>query len=183
MHVIRRGRGRTECFFGAGDRTAFLRWLGRYAARFECGLHAYVLMGNHLHLLVTAGRSNGVPKLMAALRTRHERYATELLGSDCALWEDGFEARAIHIRRHFLACMRYIESNPVQARMARLPGGYRWSSYRANAMGEADGLLTPHAFYYALGRTPSARQDAYRRLFDRREDGPKLARPGARDGH
>lgn len=183
MHVTWRGRGRAECFFGTGDRAAFLRWLGRYAARFECALHAYVLMGNHVHLLVTSGCANGVPELMNALRRRHHRYSVERLGPARPLWDEGFEARAIHVRRHFLACMRYIESNPVQARLVRQPGAYRWSSYRANAIGETDGLLTPHAFYYALGRTPSARQAAYRRLFDRPGDGPMLARPGEGDGH
>jgi putative transposase len=183
LHVTRRGRGRAECFFGERDRTAFLRWLGRYAARFGCSVHAYALMGNHVHLLVTADRANGVAALMDALRTRHERYASEWLGRPCRLWDEDFEATAIHVRRHFLACMRYIEWNPVHARLARLPGAYRWSSHRANALGEADPLLTPHPYYYALGRTPSARQAAYRRLFDGQAAGPRLAHPGSRDGN
>lgn len=165
LHVIRRGAGRAECFFGERDRAAFLRWLARYAARFECSVHAYVLMGNHVHLLTTATRTSGIADLLRALCARHDRYASERLGRACALWEDGFEASPIHVRRHLYACMRYIELNPVRARLARHPGAYRWSSYGANALGAEDALVTPHAYYYALGRSMEARREAYRRLF------------------
>jgi putative transposase len=163
--VIRRGAGRAECFFGERDRAAFLRWLARYAQRFECSVHAYVLMGNHLHLLLTAAVAGGPAGLLGKLCARHDRYAGEAMGRQCRLWEAGFEASAVHVRRHLYACMRYIELNPVRARVARHPGAYRWSSYGANALGQEDALVTPHPFYYALGRSVEARLEAYRRLF------------------
>ncbi len=165
LHVIRRAAGRGECFFGERDRTAFLRWLGRYGQRFECSVHAYVLMGNHMHLLATATRRSGIAGLLKTACARHDRYATERLGRACMFWEDGFEASAIHVRRHLYACMRYIELNPVRARLVRHPGAYRWSSYGANALGADDSLVTPHPFYYALGRTAEARRTAYLRQF------------------
>jgi putative transposase len=165
LHVIRRGAGRAECFFGERDRAAFLRWLTRYAARFECRVHAYVLMGNHLHLLLTVADTGGVAGLLDTVCARHDRYAGEKMGRSCSLWGDGFEASAIHARRHLYACMRYIELNPVRARLVRKPDAFRWSSYAANALGAEDTLVTPHAFYYALGRSPEARREAYRRLF------------------
>lgn len=165
LHVIRRGVGRAECFFGERDRTAFLRWLTRYALRFECSVHAYVLMGNHVHLLLTAASAGGPARLLGRLCARHDRYAGEALGRECRLWEAGVEASAVRVRRHLYACMRYIELNPVRARLARHPGAYRWSSYSANALGRQDDLVTPHPFYYALGRSVEDRRAAYRRLF------------------
>jgi putative transposase len=165
LHVVRRGAGRAECFFGERDRAAFLRWLARYAARFECSVHAYVLMGNHVHLLATAAGAGGIAGLLDRLCARHDRYASERLGRASRLWEEGFEASAIHVRRHLWACMRYIELNPVRARLVRHPGAYRWSSYGANALGSEDALVTPHAFYCALGRSAEARREAYRRSF------------------
>ena len=166
LHLIRRGAGRAECFFGESDRIAFLRWLARYALRYECSVHAYVLMGNHLHLLVTAAGVGGAAGLLGAACARHDRYAGAKMGRVCRLWDDSIDVSAIHVRRHLYACMRYIELNPVRARLARNPGAYRWSSYGANALGAEDPIVTPHAFYYSLGRTGEARREAYRRLFN-----------------
>jgi putative transposase len=165
LHIIQRAQA--TCFPGMRDRLAYLRWLRGYAERFECAVHAYVLMGNHVHLLLTPARADGAAGLMHALRARYERYADEVHGQTDLLWEKGFDASPIHVRQYLLACMRYVESNPVRAQLVTRPGGYRWSSYRANALGQEDTLVTPHPLYYALGRTPEARQVAYRTLFQR----------------
>lgn len=165
LHVVRRGRARAQCFFDEHDRVAFLRWLCRYAARFECAVHAYALMGNHVHLLLTASDSGGTQRLLTKLCERHERSVNETQLRSTALWEEDFEASPIHARRHFLACMRYIELNPVRAGLVTRPDAYRWSSYAANALGRVNALITPHPFYYALGRSNLERQGAYLRLF------------------
>jgi putative transposase len=165
LHLIRRGHGRGACFFCARDRLVFLHWLGACAKRFECALHAYVLMGNHVHLLVTPACAGGATDLIQATCSRYERECAGNGGHAGPLWEVRFEATPVYAPRYVLACMCYIELNPVRATLEQSPGDYRWSSYRANALGEYDALVTPHAFYYALGRSPAARQAAYRALF------------------
>lgn len=165
MHVVRRGRGHAPCFFGEQDRLAFLESLRNYAARLDCAVHAYVLMGNHVHLLLTAAQNGSTGRLMAQLCESHARSVVEAQDRAGTLWEKDFEASQIHVRRHFLACMRYIELNPVRAHLVSHPGAYRWSSHAANALGRQDALITPHPFYYALGRSDQERQGAYRRLF------------------
>jgi len=168
LHVIQRARLRSACFFGTEDRVAYLDWLEEYAARFACSVHAYVLMGNHVHLLLTPSCAGGVAALMGSLGERYAHYLCATRDHDGALWEDRCEALPVHVGRYLLACMRYIELNPVRARVVAQPGQYRWSSFRANALGRDDALLTPHAHYCALGRSSASRQAAYRALFPTR---------------
>ena len=162
LHVVQRGRARSACFSCARDRAAYLEALRDCA---ECAVHAYALMGNHVHLLVTSVRSAGAARLMPAVAARYARYLATAYGHEDALWEEPYDASPVHARRHLLACMRYIEENPVRAGLAAHPGAYLWSSYRANALGEADALVTPHPHYYSLGRSPDARRAAYAALF------------------
>ena len=165
LHVIQRGYCRVACFFCERDRVAYHHWLGAYAERFGCAVHAYVLMGNHVHLLVTPSRPQGASRLMHALGERYMRYIGEAHERCGPLLEERFKALTLRSRRHLLDCMRYIESNPVRARLVAAPGDYRWSSFRANALGHEDALVTPHSCYYALGRSAALRQAAYRALF------------------
>ena len=165
LHVIQRGRLRTACFFSDEDCAAYLGYLSQYAAGYTCAVHAYVLMGNHVHLLLTPSREGGVARLMRSTCEHYARYADTLHRLDGALWEERFEAFPVHAGRYLLACMRYIELNPVRARVVASPGQYRWSSYHANALGRGDALVTPHAHYCALGRSAGMRQAAYRALF------------------
>lgn len=165
LHMIQRGRLRSACFFGDEDCLAYLGWLGRYAADISCSIHAYVLMGNHVHLLLTPSRAGGAARLMRCLSEHYADYVHNVHRRDVVLWEDRYEARPVHVGRYLLSCMRYIELNPVRARVVAWPGQYRWSSFRANALGQSDPLVTPHAHYCVLGRSPDARQAAYRALF------------------
>src|SRR5487761_1927210 len=165
LHLVQRGHLRTACFFGEEDCVAYLGWLGRYAAECGCSVQAYVLMGNHVHLLLTPSRAGGAAGLMRALGERYARYVDAAYHRDGALWEDRYDAIPVHVGRYLLFCMRYIELNPVRARLVARPEQYRWSSFRANALGRIDPLLTPHAHYCALGRSAESRQDAYRALF------------------
>ena len=165
LHVIQRGRLRSAYFFGEEDCLAYLGWLGRYAADFSCSVHAYVLMGNHVHLLLTPSRAGGVARLMRSLGERYASYVQDVHHRGETLWEERYQAHPVHVGRYLLSCMRYIELNPVRARVVAWPGQYRWSSFRANALGQDDPLVTPHAHYCVLGRSPEARQAAYRALF------------------
>src|SRR5712691_2808827 len=179
LHVVQRGRERRACFSCTGDRAAYLDALRECAARAGCAVHAYALMGNHVHLLFTALRAEGAARLMPAIAASYARHLATAYGHEDSVWEDAYDASPVHARRHLLACMRYIEENPVRAGLAARPGEYPWSSYRANALGEDDALVTPHAHYFSLARSPDARRAAYAALFARAGDGitPVSRRP------
>jgi putative transposase len=126
-------------------------------------------MSNHVHLLFTSQRAAGPARLMPELAERYARYLSMEYGHREPVWEDPYDASPVHTRRHLLACMRYIEENPVRAGLARHPAAYPWSSYRANALGEDNALVTPHAHYYSLGRSLAERRAAYAALFAKKE--------------
>jgi len=179
LHVVQPGRARSPCFSCAGDRAAYLEALRECGARAECAVHAYALMGNHVHLLVTSARAGAAARLMPAIAAGYARYLAMAYGHEDSVWEEAYDASPVQARKHLLACMRYIEENPVRAGLAPHPGAYPWSSYRANALGEDDALVTPHPHYYSLGRSPDARRAAYAALFARagREITPVSRRP------
>src|SRR5882762_2056880 len=171
LHVVQRGRARRACFSCVRDRAVYLRALRACAEREQCAVHAYALMGNHVHLLVTFALAAGPARLMPAIAAGYAHYLAAAYGHEDSVWEEGYDASPVRARRHLLACMRYIEENPVRAGLAAHPGEYPWSSYRANALGEDDALLTPHPHYYSLGRSPDERRAAYAALFARVGDG------------
>ena len=166
LHVIQRGRLRAACFSCANDRLAYLHEIKQHAGDLGCALHAYALMGNHMHFLLTPSRRDSVARLMDTLTERYECYILKTYEHGDPLWEKVFRATPVHIGRYLLACMRYIELNPVRAGLVAQPQAYRWSSFHANALGMDDPLITPHAHYCALGRSPAMRQAAYRAMFE-----------------
>jgi len=166
LHVVQRGLARAPCFSGPPDRLFYLEALRQSAAR-RCAVHAYALMGNHVHLLVTPARRGDATQLMRALGERYGRHLARAYGHEDTVWEEPFDGTPVHAGRYLFWCMRYIESNPVSARLVREPAAYRWSSYRANALGEDDPLVTPHPLYCALGRSREQRCAAYLALFAR----------------
>lgn len=175
LHVIQRGNDRQAVFFAAEDYCRYREWLGEAAADAGCAIHAYVLMTNHVHLLVTPETAAGVPAMMQALGRRYVRHVNRSYRRTGTLWEGRYRATAIDSEAYLLACQRYIELNPVRARMVDDAGAYRWSSHAANAAGAADALVRPHPLYLALGATTAARQAAYRALFAVALDGDFIA--------
>ena len=165
MHVIQRGNNRQAIFFHDEDHALYRAWLAEAAADYGCAVHAYVLMTNHVHLLVTPRTAASVPRTMQSLGRRYVRHINMTYQRTGTLWEGRYRAAPIDSEAWLLACSRYIELNPVRARMVRHPRDYRWSSYRALAAGAADPVLTLHDLYQGLGRTPADRQSAYRALF------------------
>jgi putative transposase len=164
LHVVQRGRGRRACFSCARDRAAYREALRECSLRQACAIHAYALMGNHVHLLFTSERARGPSRLMPDVAASYARYLSNEYGHEAEVWEQPYDASPVYLRAHLLACMRYVEENPVRAGLAAHPAEYRWSSYRANALGEADVIVTPHPHYYALGRSAAERQAAYAAL-------------------
>ncbi len=165
VHVVQRGHSREPVFFEDSDYQTYLRWLGEAACRYECAIHAYVLMTNHVHLLVTPKDKQGISRMMQYVGRRYVPYINATYGTSGSLWEGRYKASLIHDEAYLLTCMRYIELNPVRARMVKGPAGYRWSSYRANAEGKPDTLLTPHVLYLALAKSQSDRLAVYKALF------------------
>lgn len=170
QHVIQRGNDRQAVFFADEDREAYLGWLLAAAKKDGCRIHAYVLMTNHVHLLATPVRADSLPRMMQSLGRRYVRYLNDERRRTGTLWEGRYRAAPIDSEAYLLACSRYIELNPVRARMVRHPRDHRWSSYRANALGAADALVSPHPLYLTLGRTAAERQESYRALFRERLD-------------
>ena len=165
LHVIQRGNNRAPVFFADDDYRHYLEWLGEAASRYGVAIHAYVLMTNHVHLLATPRNAAALSSMMQSLGRRYVRHVNGTYRRTGTLWEGRYRAAPIEAEAHLIACMRYIELNPVRARMVRKPGNYPWSSYRANAEGAADPLLTGHALYRALGATSKGRAKAYVALF------------------
>ncbi|MDZ7828278.1 MAG: transposase [Halofilum sp. (in: g-proteobacteria)] len=164
QHLIQRGNNRQPCFGATEDFAAYAHWLREASERFEVSVHAWVFMTNHVHLLATPERPDGISRMMQHLGRLYVRYFNHQYGRSGTLWEGRFKSCLVQDSEYLLHCYRYIELNPVRAGMVSDPADYRWSSYRVNALGVPSGLCTPHPEYLALGND-SDRLAAYRRLF------------------
>lgn len=165
LHMIQRGNDRNPIFFHDEDYETYRTWLAEAAGEYGLAVHAYVLMTNHVHLLVTPSTAKSLPRTMQSLGRRYVRHVNALYRRTGTLWEGRYRAAPIDSDEYFLACCRYIELNPVRARMVRHPRHHRWSSYRAHAEGKDDALAGFHPVFRRLGRSAADRQAGYRALF------------------
>jgi putative transposase len=165
MHAILRGIDRAVIFFHDSDYRVLLDMLAERAAAESVRIHAYVLMTNHLHLLMTPETERGPSSLMKGLGQRYVQHINRTDRRTGTLFEGRFRSSVIEADTYLLACQRYIELNPVRAGMVQAPGDYPWSSYRGNALGEAHPVLAPHPVYSALAEAEETRRACYRRLF------------------
>ena len=163
-HIIQRGNNRQAIFSSAADRQMLLGLLGESARKSGVALHAYVLMDNHLHLLATPSTAEGLPQMMQAAGRRYVRYFNDSQGRSGTLWEGRYRATVIEAERYLLACMAYMDLNPVRAGLVAEARDYPWSSHGHYAGLRVDSLLTPHPLVWALGNTPFAREAAYAEL-------------------
>jgi putative transposase len=165
QHVIQRGNNRNDVFADPADFQCYRDKLVGACERFGCRIHAYVMMTNHVHLLMTPDTTAGISKVMQTLGRSYVQYFNFRYRRTGTLWEGRYKAALLDTDQYLLACYRYIELNPVRAGMVQHPGDYRWSSYRCNARGEPDLLVSPHELYASLGSSESQRCAAYRVLF------------------
>lgn len=165
LHIVQRGNNRNPCFGCDTDYLVYLSMLRHYANETACDLHAYVLMTNHVHLLLSARNETGPSVLMRRLGQHYVQYFNRRYGRTGTLWEGRFRSCLVEQESYFLICQRYIELNAVRAGIVDDPARYPWSSYRANAFGVPDTLITAHPVYYGLGSKDDERQAAYRALF------------------
>jgi len=163
-HIIQRGNNRQLVFADRADREMLLGLAGEYATQFGVAVHAYVLMDNHFHFLATPATADALPQWMQAIGRRYVRYFNDRHGRSGTLWEGRYRSTLIQTDRYLLACMAYIDLNPVRAGMVVEPGAFPWSSHGHYVGLRTDKLISPHALYWALGNTPFAREAAYAEL-------------------
>ena len=163
-HVILRGNNRQAIFHTRADRLHMLDLLARHSAENAVQVHAYVLMDNHMHLLVTPQKDGGLPAMMQGVGRSYVRAFNDAQGRTGTLWEGRYRSAVIQSERYLLACMVYIDLNPVRAGMVAQAVDHPWSSH-AHYLGQrVDSLITPHPLFWALGNTPFDREAAYAEL-------------------
>jgi putative transposase len=167
QHVIQRGNNRDACFFDEQDYKVYLSKLEEYSEKLEVSVHSFVLMTNHVHLLMTPKEGDGVSRLMQSLGRYYVRYVNKKYHRSGTLWEGRYKSTLIDSEQYLMIVSRYIEMNPVRANMVNQPGEYPWSSFRKNALGVPIKLITPHEVYQSLAKTDKTRQKRYLALFEK----------------
>jgi putative transposase len=165
VHVVQRGNNRAACFERHTDYAMYLRLLAEARERHGSDIHAYVLMTNHVHLLLTGRDDDSVSRTMKRLGESYVRYFNRAHSRTGTLWEGRFHSSVVDTQTYLLRCYRYVERNPVRAGMVTQPRDYTWSSHKANAYGDRDDLVKPHAVYTALAAGEGERRQFYRNLF------------------
>lgn len=163
-HIIQRGNNRQSIFADRADYELLLELLDENARKFHVAIHAYVLMSNHFHVLATPETTEGIPQMMQAVGRRYVRVFNQRWQRTGTLWEGRYRSTLIQAERYLLACMVYIDLNPVRAGLVGDPADYPWSSYLHLVGRRSDRLVTPHPLYWAMGNTPFAREAAYAEL-------------------
>jgi putative transposase len=164
VHVIQRGNNRQRCFYEENDRSFYLFHLSRLLPKAGCALHAYCLMTNHVHLLLTPNSLDSCGALMKSIGQLHTQYMNRRYGRTGSLWEGRFRSCLVQAEDYLLACYRYIEMNPVRANLVSHPVEYPWSRYLTNAEGKVSALVTPHDEYARLGNADEDRRNRYKEL-------------------
>ncbi|MCB2043215.1 MAG: transposase [Rhodoferax sp.] len=163
-HVIQRGNNRQPIFGSDADREKMRSLLAENAIQFDVAIHAYVLMDNHFHLLVTPQLQDALPKMMQAVGRRYVRHFNDAHQRSGTLWEGRYKSALVQSERYLLACMVYLDLNPVRAGIVGRAQDYPWSSHAHYVGLRNDRLVTPHALVWELGNTPFARESRYGEL-------------------
>ncbi|MDB5900087.1 MAG: hypothetical protein JWP41_3689 [Ramlibacter sp.] len=160
-HIIQRGNNRQPIFTTNADYELLLSLIDEHARKQHVAIHGYVLMSNHFHLLATPETTQGIPQMMQAVGRRYVRTYNLRQARTGTLWEGRYRSTLIQAERYLVACMVYMDLNPVRAGMVGDPADYPWSSFHHYIGRKVDKLLTPHPLYWELGNTPFARDQAY----------------------
>jgi len=165
QHIIQRSNTRGVCFCSDKDYHHYLKYLKKFALKYDCRIHAYVLMTGHVHLLITPMVEHGVSQMMRSLSERYVKYFNRANNRIGNLWEKPFKSSRIDSEIYLLTCMCYIELNPVRVGMVEHPAVYKWSSYQHNAQISENEIIDNHPIYMTLGETEEQQQFVYRGLF------------------
>lgn len=164
VHVIQRGNNRNPCFFQTADYAVYLSKLKENAQKFKVKVHCFVLMTNHVHLLLTGEDYTGVSKVMQSLGRYYVRYINTTYQRSGTLWEGRFKSSVVNSDEYLINLYQYIEMNPVRANMVKHPRDYPWSSYHTNGANKHIDLITPHPLYLSLGESNQQRKKSYNDL-------------------
>ena len=169
-HIVQRGNNREVCFVEPENYQFYLGLWQELSLKFGVAVHAYCLMTNHVHFLVTATTTDGISLVMKQVGCRYAQYFNKKYGRTGTLWEGRHKSSLIQTEKYLLTCYRYIELNPVRANMVSSPEEYKWTSYHENAWGDTRNLLSPHEEYLGLGCDVKERCFYYRELFRNQMD-------------
>jgi putative transposase len=172
-HIVQRGNNREACFIEDENYQFYLELWKQVSRKKGVSVHAYCLMTNHIHFLVTPNEQSSVSDTMKIVGSRYAQYINKKYGRTGTLWEGRHSSSLVQEEKYLMACYRYIELNPVRANMVKRPEEYRWSSYGANAWGDAH-WLKPHDEYTRLGKSKEKQCHAYRELFRNQISEPDL---------
>jgi putative transposase len=168
LHIYQRGNNQRKCFMSRTDYYYYLDCLNEYSKRYEVALHAYVLMPDHIHLLLTPLKPNSASKMMQSIGRRYVQYFNHKNSCSGTLWEGRFKSCIVDNNGYLLSCHHFIESNPIRAGLVVQEDEYEWSSYHFNANGRADPVITPHARYLELADSSTQCQKNYRTFLKRK---------------
>jgi putative transposase len=157
VHVVHRGNNRMTCFADGNDYLVYLSLMREAAKKFGCTVHAYCLMGNHVHVLLTPAAAHSCGLFMHCVAQRYAYYFNRRLKRTGTLWDGRFRSCVVESGSYVIACSRYIELNPVRAGLVGAPAAYPWSSYLVNSGSAVDPLVSVHAELLAIGTTAYAR--------------------------
>ena len=160
MHVMVRGNNRETIFLNEEDRRQYLVWLREAAKQFGSAVHAFALMPNHAHLLITPQGHDSLAKTMQSLGRRYAQYFNMRQQRSGTIWEGRFRSSLID-PEYFLRCQRFIELNPVRAGFESNPQDSSWTSFSSHIGGNAEPWLVDHQHFWSLGNTPFERQMAW----------------------
>jgi len=165
LHIMHRGNNRQDIFESEEDLTRMKEDIEHSLLKSGCSLHAYVIMTNHLHLLVTPKDREQLTVFMQSMANRYVRYFNAKKKRTGTIWEGRFKSCLVDSEHYLFALYKYIEMNPVRAGMVLDPVDYKWSSYAHNALGKVDSLISEHLLYKALGDDLPIRSKSYQKIF------------------
>jgi len=167
LHIMHRGNNRQDIFESEEDMTRIKEDIAHALSKSDCRLHAYVIMSNHLHLLITPANKAQLSKFMQTMANRYVRFFNATRKRTGTIWEGRFKSCLVDSENYLFALYRYIEMNPVKANMVKNLADYPWSSYQHNALGEKNSLITDHLLYQGLGENTELRAENYQKIFDK----------------
>jgi putative transposase len=161
LHITQRGVNRGATFVDADDHRLYRSLMVDVLVADGIAIHAYALMGNHVHLLVTPASESNLSHAMRRLNQRYVGAFNRRHGRTGTLWESRFRSCLVQTDGYLLTLYRYIDLNPVRAAIVATAEDYRWSSARANLAIATDACLTPHPVYLTWGLDAKARALRY----------------------